>query len=60
MVRAMVAVRVVVLRGRVTLLDEAEVPLRPFDAVVQRGTNHYWVNPGPDPALLMGVLLDAR
>jgi len=27
---------------------------------VQRGTNHYWLNPGPDPALLMGVLLDAR
>jgi hypothetical protein len=51
---------VVVLRGRVTLLlDEAEVPLSPFDVVVQRGTNHYWLNPGPEPALLMGVL-DAR
>ena len=52
---------VVVLRGRVTLLlDEAEVPLSPFDVVVQRGTNHYWLNPGPGPALLMGVLLGAR
>ena len=52
---------VVVLRGHVTLLlDEAEVPLSPFDVVVQRGTNHYWLNPGPEPALLMGVLLDAR
>jgi hypothetical protein len=52
---------VVVLQGRVMLLlDEAEVPLRPFDVVVQRGANHYWLNPGPDPALLMGVLLDAR
>ena len=52
---------VVVLRGRVTLLlDQAEVRLSPFDVVVQRGTNHYWLNPGPDPALLMGVLLDAR
>jgi hypothetical protein len=52
---------VVVLQGRVTLLlDEGEVPLSPFDVVVQRGTNHYWLNPGPDPALLMGVLLDAR
>jgi hypothetical protein len=49
------------LQGRVTLLlDEAEVPLKPFDVVVQRGTNHYWLNAGPDPALLMGVLLDAR
>jgi hypothetical protein len=52
---------VVVLRGHVTLLlDEAEVPLSPFDVVVQRGTNHYWLNPGPGPALLMGVLLGAR
>jgi hypothetical protein len=52
---------VVVLRGHVTLLlDEAEVPLSPFDVVVQRGTNHYWLNPGAEPALLMGVLLDAR
>lgn len=47
--------------GQVTLLlDEAEVPLRPFDVVVQRGTNHYWLNQGPEPALLMGVLVDAR
>jgi hypothetical protein len=52
---------VVVLQGRETLLlDKGEVALRPFDVVVQRGTNHYWLNPGPDPALLMGVLLDAR
>jgi hypothetical protein len=52
---------VVVLRGKVTLLlDETEVDLRPFDAVVQRGTNHYWVNRGPEPALLLGVLLDAQ
>ena len=52
---------VVVLRGRVTLLlDEAEVDLQPFDAVVQRGTNHYWVNRNPEPALLLGVLLDAQ
>lgn len=52
---------VVVLKGRVTLLlDEGEVPLSPFDVVVQRGTNHYWLNQNSDPALLMGVLLDAR
>jgi hypothetical protein len=52
---------VVVLRGAVTLLlDEAEVELRPFDSVVQRGTNHYWVNRSPEAALLLGVLLDAR
>jgi hypothetical protein len=52
---------VVVLRVRVTLLlDTGEVALGPFDAVVQRGTNHYWINHGPEPALLLGVLLDAR
>ena len=52
---------VVLLRGEVTLLlDEAEVPLRPFNVVVQRGTNHYWINPHSEPALLMGVLIDAR
>jgi naringenin degradation protein FdeH len=52
---------VVVLSGRVTLLlDEGEVELNPFDAVVQRGTNHYWLNYGDTPALLMGVLLAAN
>jgi hypothetical protein len=52
---------VVVLKGRVTLLlDEAEVPLAPFDVVVQRATNHYWLNQGSEPALVLGVLVDAR
>jgi len=52
---------VVILSGQVTLLlDEGEVELRPFDAIVQRGTNHYWLNYGDQPALLMGVLLDAK
>jgi hypothetical protein len=52
---------VVLLRGNVSLLlDEGdEIPVRPLDVVVQRGTNHYWVNRGTEPALLMGVLLDA-
>ncbi len=52
---------VVVLKGRVTLLlDAGQVELNPFDVVVQRGTNHYWLNYDTEPALLMGVLLDAR
>lgn len=52
---------VVVLQGKVSLLlDEGdEIPVRPLDVVIQRGTNHYWVNRGTEPALLMGVLLDA-
>lgn len=52
---------VVVLKGEVTLLlDKDEVNLKPFDAIVQRGTNHYWINKGKEPALLMGVLVDAK
>ena len=52
---------VVVLKGRVTLLlDADEVELSPFEVVVQRGTNHYWLNYGAEPAFLLGVLLDAR
>jgi mannose-6-phosphate isomerase-like protein (cupin superfamily) len=52
---------VVLLSGQVTLLlDEGEVDLKPFDVVVQRGTNHAWVNKGKEPALLAAVLIDAQ
>lgn len=52
---------VVVLSGEVDLLlDEGEVHLKPFDVVIQRGTNHAWVNRGTEPAQLIGVLLDAE
>jgi mannose-6-phosphate isomerase-like protein (cupin superfamily) len=52
---------VVILRGKVTLIvDNGEVTLKPFDVVVQRGTNHYWLNYENEPALLMGVLVDAK
>ncbi len=52
---------VVLLRGEITmLLDEGEVRLKPFDAVVQHGTNHAWVNHGAETALLAGVLVDAE
>jgi len=51
---------VVLLKGRITLvLDEGEVDLEPFDLVVQQGTNHAWVNKAQEPALLLGVLIDA-
>jgi hypothetical protein len=51
---------IVVMRGAITLLlDAEEVPLKPFDVVIQRGTNHAWVNRGSEPALLMAVLVDA-
>lgn len=52
---------VIVLQGEVTLLlDKGEVDLKPFDVVVQRGTNHAWVNKGREPVLIAAVLADAR
>jgi mannose-6-phosphate isomerase-like protein (cupin superfamily) len=52
---------IVLLKGDVSLLlDEEEVRLEPFDTVVQRGTNHAWVNHGDEPALLIAVLIDAE
>lgn len=51
----------VVLSGEITLiLDQSEVTLKPFDTVVQRGTNHTWENRGSEPALIAFVLLDAK
>ena len=51
---------IILLQGDVTLiLDEEEIDLKPFDVVVQRGTNHAWVNNGDEPALLIAVLIDS-
>ncbi len=50
---------IILLSGEITLvLDKEERTLKPFDCVVQRGTNHAWVNRGSEPALLMAVLVD--
>ena len=52
---------IILLSGEVTmLLDEGEVDLQPFDVVIQRGTNHAWVNRGAEPALLAAILIDAE
>ena len=52
---------IILLKGDVTLiLDEEEVKINPFDVVVQRGTNHAWVNNGSEPALLIAVLIDSE
>jgi hypothetical protein len=50
---------VILLSGEISLLlDHGEpVPLKPFDAVVQRATNHFWINSGITPALLMSVMV---
>lgn len=52
---------IMLLKGRVRLLlDADEADLEPFDVVIQKGTNHAWINLTDEPALLMGVLIDAR
>ena len=52
---------IILLSGELTLLlDEDERDLKPFDVVVQRGTNHAWINKGTEPALLVAVLIDAE
>lgn len=52
---------IILLKGEVTLLvDEGQVDLKPGDVVVQRATNHAWVNAGSEPALLVAVLIDAE
>jgi quercetin dioxygenase-like cupin family protein len=52
---------IILLSGEVTmLLDKGEVHMKPLDVVIQRGTNHAWVNKGKEPALLVAVLVDAR
>jgi len=51
---------IILLKGDVTLiLDDEEIDIKPFDVVVQRGTNHAWVNNGTEPALLIAVLIDS-
>ena len=52
----------VVLTGDVVLVldDGSETPLRAGDMVVQRGTDHAWVNPGDEPARMVFVLVDGR
>jgi len=51
---------IVLLKGRVKLiLDEEETILNPLDVVIQRQTNHAWINLDEEPALMMAVLVDA-
>ena len=51
---------VIVLSGKVTLLlDNDERDLEPFNVVVQRGTNHSWINKSNEPALLCAIMIDA-
>ena len=49
------------LKGEIwAILDKGEKLLRQGDVLIQRGTNHGWVNYGTEPALLVAVLVDAE
>jgi mannose-6-phosphate isomerase-like protein (cupin superfamily) len=51
----------VILSGEIDmLLDDSEVHLNAGDVVIQRGTNHAWVNRGNDPCKVAFVLIDAQ
>ena len=53
---------IVLLSGEITLvLDDGEpIKSKPFDAVVQRATNHAWMNTGREPALLVAVMVGGK
>jgi mannose-6-phosphate isomerase-like protein (cupin superfamily) len=42
------------------LLDDSEIHLKAGDVVIQRGTNHAWVNRGNQPCQVAFIMLDAK
>jgi mannose-6-phosphate isomerase-like protein (cupin superfamily) len=42
------------------LLDDSEVHLKPGEVVIQRGTNHAWINRGNAACRVAFVLVDAK
>jgi len=51
----------VVISGEIDmLLDDSEVHLKAGDVLVQRGTNHAWVNRGKESCRVAFVLIDAQ
>jgi quercetin dioxygenase-like cupin family protein len=52
---------VVVMQGELDMdMDESTVKLKAGDVLVQRGTNHAWVNRGSEVARAAFVLIDAK
>jgi len=52
---------VFVLAGEIDMdMDRSTVTLKAGDAMVQRGTNHSWVNRSNKPARVAFVLVDAK
>ena len=52
---------IILVKGEVELLLDEGAPtkLKPGDVVIQRATNHAWVNHGTEAALLVAVLINA-
>ncbi len=52
---------IVLVKGEIDLLlDEGEpTSLKPGDVVIQRATNHAWINHGAETALLVAILVNA-
>src|SRR6478672_3191033 len=51
----------IVLAGEIDMvMDDSTVTLKTGDVVIQRGTNHSWVNRGSDPVRIAFVLIDAE
>jgi len=51
----------IILEGEIDmLLDDSEVHLKAGDVVVQRATNHAWVNHGKEPCRIAFVLIDSQ
>ena len=42
------------------LLDDSEIHVKAGDVVVQRGSNHAWVNRGDTPCSIAFILIDAK
>ena len=52
---------VIVIDGEIEMdMDQSTVKLKAGDIMVQRGTNHAWVNRSDAPARLAFVLIDAK
>jgi mannose-6-phosphate isomerase-like protein (cupin superfamily) len=52
---------VVILSGEIDmLLNDREVHLNVGDVVIQRGTNHAWVNRGNEPCRIAFILVDGQ
>jgi quercetin dioxygenase-like cupin family protein len=52
---------VIVLDGEIEMaLDESTVTLKAGDVLIQRGTNHSWVNRSTEPARVAFILIDAK